>query len=70
MKKIKRLNQLKNDNMMNLGYAVVDLNEYNSMLYKNIKAGNTWNKMYEIIYDSTLSIEEKYEKLKDVLHGR
>lgn len=55
MKKIKRLNQLKNDNIMNVNYAVVDLVSYNDMLYKSIRASSTMNKMYSIIYDSTLS---------------
>lgn len=70
MKKIKRLNQLKNDNLMNVNYAVVDLCEYNNMLYKNIKASDTWNRMYQIIYDSTLSKQKKYDKLKDILLGK
>ena len=55
MNKIKRLNQLKNDSIMISNYAVVDLVTYNDMLYKSIKAGATWNRMYSIIYDSTLS---------------
>lgn len=67
MKKIKRLNQLKNDNLMNVNYAVVDLLEYNNMLYKNIKAARTWDKMYRVIYDPLLSEVEKYDKLKDIL---
>lgn len=70
MKKIKRLNQLKNDNIMNVGYAVVDLVEYNDMLYKSIRAGATWNRMYNIIYDSTLTKQKKYDKLKDILLGK
>lgn len=70
MKKIKRLNQLKNDNIMDVGYAVVDLVEYNDMLYKSIRAGATWNRMYNIIYDSTLSKQKKYDKLKDILMGK
>ena len=67
MKKIKRLNQLRNDNIMNGSYVVVDLFTYNDMFYKNIKAGNTWTKMYSIIYDSSFSNQEKYDKLKDIL---
>lgn len=67
MKKIKRLNQLKNDNIMDTGYAVVDLDTYNDMFYKSIKAASIWNTMYKIIYDSSLSKEKKYDKLKDVL---
>ena len=67
MKKIKRLNQLRNDNVMNGSYVVVDLNTYNGMFYKNIKDGNTWTKMYGIIYDSSFSKTEKYDKLKDIL---
>lgn len=70
MKKIKRLNQLKNDNILNLNYVVVDLVTYNDLLYKSIKASDTWNKMYNIIYDSTLSKQKKYDKLKDVLLGK
>ena len=67
MKKIKRLNQLKNDTIMMTNYAVVDLVTYNDMFYKNIKAGNTWDKMYRIIYDSSLSKQEKYDKLENIL---
>ena len=67
MKKIKRLNQLKNDNIMNIGYAFVELIEYNNMIYKNIKAANTWNQMYHVIYDTTLSKQKKYDKLRDIL---
>lgn len=66
MKKIKRLNQLRNDNIMNGSY-VVDLITYNDMFYKYIKNGNTWTKMYGIIYDSSFSKQEKYDKLKDIL---
>lgn len=67
MKKIKRLNQLKNDNLMNINYAVVELYEYNNMIYKNIIASDTWNRMYSVIYDSTLSKQKKYDKLKEIL---
>lgn len=67
MKKIKRLNQLKNDKIMNVNYAVVDLVSYNDLLYKSIKAANIWNRMYHIIYDSSLSKQKKYDKLKDIL---
>ena len=70
MNKIKRLNQLKNDSIMMSNYAVVDLVTYNDMIYKNIKAANTWNRMYSIIYDSTLSKQKKYDKLKDILLGK
>ena len=70
MKKLKRLNQLKNDTIMMTNYAVVDLVEYNDMLYKSIRAGATWNRMYNIIYDSTLSKQKKYDKLKDILMGK
>ena len=70
MKKIKRLNQLKNDIAFNLDYAVIDIHIYNDMLYKNIKASDTWNRMYNVIYDSTLSKQKKYDKLKDILMGK
>lgn len=70
MKKIKGINQLKNDNIMLSSYAVVDLVEYNDILYKSIRASSTWNRMYSIIYDSTLSKQKKYEKLKDILIGK
>ena len=70
MKKIKRLNQLKNDSIMMSNYAVVDLVTYNDMLYKSIRASSTWNRMYNIIYDSTLSKQRKYDKLKDILLGK
>ena len=70
MKKIKRLNQLKNDSIMMSNYAVVDLVTYNDMLYKSIRAASTWNRMYSIIYDSTLSKQKKYDKLKDILLGK
>lgn len=70
MKKLKRLNQLKNDTIMMTNYAVVDLVEYNDMLYKSIRAGATWNRMYNIIYDSALSKQKKYDKLKDILMGK
>ena len=70
MKKIKSLNQLKNDSIMMSNYAVVDLVEYNDMLYKSIRAGATWNRMYNIIYDSTLSKQKKYDKLKDIINGK
>ena len=51
-------------------YAVVDLVEYNDMLYKSIRAAATWNKMYNIIYDSSLTKQKKYDKLKDILLGK
>lgn len=70
MKKIKRLNQLKNDSIMMSNYAVVDLVSYNDMLYKSIKAGDTWNRMYHVIYDLTLSKQKKYDKLEDILLGK
>ena len=70
MKKIKSLNQLKNDSIMMNNYAVVDLVTYNDMLYKSIRASSTWNRMYSIIYDSTLSKQKKYDKLKDILLGK
>ena len=70
LKKLKRLNQLKNDNIMNVSYAVVDLLEYNNMLYKNIKSARIYNEMYEVIYDSTLSKQKKYDKLKDIIDGK
>lgn len=69
MRKIKRINQLKNDIIKNLNYAVVDLYEYNNMLYKNIKSAERLNRMYNIIYESTLSKQEKYDKLKDIIMG-
>ena len=52
---------------MNIGYAFVELIEYNNIIYKNIKAANTWNQMYHVIYDSTLSKQKKYDKLRDIL---
>ena len=55
---------------MMTNYAVVDLVEYNNMLHRNIKAGNDWNRMYNIIYDSTLTKQKKYDKLKDILIGK
>lgn len=67
MKKLKRLNQVKNDTIMMTNYVVVDLVTYNDMFYKNIKAGNIWDKMYRIIYDSSLSKQEKYDKLEVIL---
>lgn len=70
MKKIKRLNQLKNDTIMMTNYAVVDLVEYNDMLYKSIRAASAWNRVYDIIYDSTLTKQKKYDKLKDILLGK
>lgn len=70
MKKLKRLNQLKNDTIMMTNYAVVDLVEYNNMLHRNIKAGNDWNRMYNIICDSTLTKQQRYDKLKDILLGK
>lgn len=70
MKKIKRLNQLKNDNILNLNYVVVDLITYNDLIYKSIKAANTWNRMYNIIYDSNLTKVNKYNKLRDILIGK
>ena len=70
MKKIKRLNQLKNDNILNLNYVVVDLITYNDLLYKSIKASDTWNRMYKIIYDSNLTKINKYNKLRDILIGK
>ena len=70
MKKLKRLNQLRNDNIMNGSYAVVDLVEYNDMLYKSIRAASVWHRVYDIIYDSTLTKQKKYDKLKDILLGK
>lgn len=70
MKKIKRLNQLKNDIIMMTNYAVVDLVEYNNMLHRSLKAGNDWNRMYNIIYNSDLTKQQKYDKLKDILLGK
>ena len=70
MKKIKRLNQLKNDTIMVTNYAVVDLVQYNDMLYKSIRASSDWNRMYNIIYDSSLTKQQKYDKLKDILVGK
>ena len=70
MKKLKKLNQLKNENIMNVSYAVVDLLEYNNMLYKNSKSARIFNEMYKVIYDSTLSKQKKYDKLKDILMER
>ena len=40
MKKIKRLNKLKNDTLMFTNYAVVDLDEYNDM----------WNKIADLVH--------------------
>ena len=70
MKKLKRLNQLKNDTIMVTNYAVVALVEYNDMLYKSIRASSDWNRMYNIIYDSSLTKQQKYDKLKDILLGK
>ena len=70
MKKIKRLNQLKNDNILNLNYVVVDLITYNDLIYKSIKAADTRNRMYNIIYDSNLTKVNKYNKLRDILIGQ
>lgn len=70
MKKLKRLNQLKNDTIMMTNYAVVDLVEYNDMLYKSIRAAANWTRVYDIIYDSTLTKQKKYDKLKDILLGK
>ncbi len=67
MKKLKRLNQLKNDN---INYAVVDLIDYNNLLYRSMKSSDTWNRMYHIIYDSTLTKQKKYDKLKDILMNK
>ena len=70
MKKLKRLNQLKNDTIMTANYVVTDLVTYNDMLYKSIRASSMCNRMYNIIYDSTLSKQKKYDKLKDILMGK
>ena len=70
MKKLKRLNQLKNDTIMVTNYAVVALVEYNDMLYKSIRDSSDWNRMYNIIYDSSLTKQQKYDKLKDILLGK
>lgn len=67
MKKIKRLNQLKNDNIMNVGYAFVDLYEYNTMLHNNIKAAIFKKEINRVIFDQTLSKLEKYDKLEDII---
>jgi len=48
MKKIKRINQLKNDKIMNVNYVVIDLVTYNDMLYKSIRAESAWNRVHNL----------------------
>jgi hypothetical protein len=43
---------------MMTNYAVVDLVEYNNMLHRSLKAGNDWNRMYNIIYNSDLTKQQ------------
>ena len=52
---------------MNVGYAFVDLYEYNTMLHNNIKAALFKKELNRVIFDHTLSKLEKYDKLEDII---
>lgn len=70
MKKLRRLNKEKLTSIVQTDYVVINIIDYNRMIYDNTNYVQRFNMMCNIIYDGNMSIRTKYNKIRDILQGK
>lgn len=53
-----------------MDYVVININDYNSIIYRDVKNAERLSRMYNVIYNSSLTYRQKYKQLFDILQGK